>query len=297
MGHGIGLEFALAGYEVQLHDVNEEKLDQALETIQKTLQMLIGAGLTTSEKSDAAMSRLQTGTVLEEMVADVDVVIEAIFESLELKHELFRKLDGTCPERTILASNSSSLVPSQLASVTQRPDKVVGAHYFNPPYLLPLVEVVRGEKTSDETIDIIHDLLVKVGKKPAIVEKEALGFIGNRLQLALGREALSLVEKGIATPESVDTVVRNGFGRRLSVAGLFEIFDIAGLDLALAVASYIGPDLESSGEVSSLLKEKVERGELGVKAGKGFHEWTLESAEALRQKIAKALIEIARWPS
>jgi 3-hydroxybutyryl-CoA dehydrogenase len=157
--------------------------------------------------------------------------------------------------------------------------------------------VVRGERTSDETVDLITNLLVKVGKKPAIVEKEVLGFIGNRLQVALGREALSLVEKGIATPESVDTVVRNGFGRRLSVAGLFEIFDIAGLDLGLAVASYIGPDLESSGEVSSLLKEKVERGELGVKAGKGFHEWTPESAEALRQKIAKALIEIARWPS
>jgi 3-hydroxybutyryl-CoA dehydrogenase len=297
MGHGIALEFALGGYEVYVHDVSQEKLDQARETIKNTLQMLVRSGLATAEQSDVATSRLHTGTVLEEVAADVDVVIEAVFENLELKQELFGKLDGICPERTVLASNSSSLMPSQLAPATARPDKVLIAHYFNPPYLLPLVEIVPGKETSDETVKVIQDLLIKVGKKPVIVKKEALGFIGNRLQFALGREALSIVQKGIATPEDVDTVIKNGFGRRLSVAGLFEIFDIAGLDLGLAVASYIGPDLESSTEGSPLLKEKVERGELGVKTGKGFREWTPESAEASRKKIAKALIEIARWSS
>ncbi len=270
MGHGIALEFALAGYEVHVHDVSQDNLDQARKTIGTTLQMLVGSGLATTEQSDAATSRLHTSTVLEEVAAEADVVIEAVFENLELKQELFGKLDRICPERTILASNSSSLMPSQLASATARPDKVLIAHYFNPPYLLPLVEIVPGAEASDETVEVIHDLLVKVGKKPVIIKKEALGFIGNRLQVALGREALSIVQKGIATPEDVDTVIKNGFGRRLSVAGLFEIFDIAGLDLGLAVASYIGPDLESSTEGISLAKGKSRARRVGGEDRKRF---------------------------
>ena len=186
------------------------------------------------------------------------------------------------------------MVPSKLASVTQRPDKVIGTHYFNPPHLLPLVEVVCGPETSDETITTICDLLTKVGKSPAIVRKEVPGFIGNRLQAALLREALSIVEQGVASPQDVDIVIKKGFGRRYAAAGVFEIFEIAGWDLVFAAASYLLPYIENSTELSPLVKDRVGRGELGVKTGKGFYEWTPESAEALKQRIGRTLVKIAQ---
>jgi 3-hydroxybutyryl-CoA dehydrogenase len=192
-------------------------------------------------------------------------------------------------------SNTSTLLPSDLALATRRPDKVLVAHYFNPPYLLPLVEIVRGQGTSDETVATIYDLMVKVGKAPALVQKEAPGFIGNRMQAALLREALSIVERGIASPRDVDIVIKNGFGRRLAAAGIFEVFEIAGWDLVLAILNYLQPDIESSTETSPLVKERVEQGELGIKTGTGFYRWTPESAEALKQTIAQALVNIAKW--
>jgi len=167
------------------------------------------------------------------------VVIEAVFEQLELKLEVFEQLDRLCPARTVLASNSSTLWPSKLAAATRRPAQVLIAHYFNPPYLLPLVELVRNPATSDATVDTMYGLLTRVGKKPAIVQKEVVGFIGNRLQAALFREALSLVERGIASAEDVDTVVKNGFGRRYAAAGPFEIWELAGWDFILAALQYL----------------------------------------------------------
>jgi 3-hydroxybutyryl-CoA dehydrogenase len=295
MGHGIAQEFALAGYEVSLNDLTDEMLKQALRDIRRNLKMLAEMGLIARDRIEPALNKIQVNTLLEELVSDVDVVIEAVFEDLAIKQQVFRELDKHCPEHTILASNSSSLMPSQMASATSRPDKVLVTHYYNPPYLLPLVEVVKSPLTSDETVQTIYELMKKAGKTPVILRKEALGFIGNRLQFALVREAFSIVEKGIASPEDIDVVIKNSFGRRLSVAGLFEIFDIAGWDLGVPVYSYIVPDLETSKDLPRLLKEKVERGELGVKTRKGFYEYTPESAEALRRRVAGALLEIAKW--
>lgn len=295
MGHGIAQEFALAGYDVRLHDLTEEKLQSALQGIRENLETLARTGLAPRSRTRGVEERIRTSTTLDDVLVEVDVVIEAVFENLELKQRIFRELDAKCPKRTILASNTSTLLPSALASGTQRPDRVLVAHYFNPPHLLPLVEVVRGPGTSDETVATLCALLKEIGKQPAIIQREVPGFIGNRLQGALLREAISIVEHGIASPEDVDIVVRNSFGRRLSAAGVFEVFELAGLDLVLAACSYLIPHLESSTEPSSLLKEKVARGELGVRTGKGFYEWTPESADALRQRIARALVEISRW--
>jgi 3-hydroxybutyryl-CoA dehydrogenase len=205
---------------------------------------------------------------------------------------LFRTLDGLCPRHTVLASTTSTLLPSALARATRRPDRVIVAHYFNPPALVPLVEVVRGPETSDETVTTVRDLLVRIGKRPALIEKEVIGFISVRLQAALGREASSLVERGVAKPEDIDTVVKYSFGRRLAVAGIFEIADLAGLDIYMA-AGPVFQDLESSIDVPTILKQKVERGELGVKTGQGFYSWTPESAAALRERIGQALVERA----
>jgi 3-hydroxybutyryl-CoA dehydrogenase len=213
--------------------------------------------------------RIRTSTQLDEIASEADLVIEAVFENLEVKQGIFRKLDELCPQRTILASNTSAILPSKLAMVTQHPERVLVVHYWNPPYLVPLVEIVRHAGTSDETVATLHELLSKMGKSPAIVQKEAVGFIGNRLQAALLREAISLVEKGIASPQDVDIVIRNGPGRRWAAAGIFEIADIGNL-MAVPSLGYLLAELESSTEIPGLWKDKVARGELGVKTGKGF---------------------------
>jgi 3-hydroxybutyryl-CoA dehydrogenase len=295
MGHGIAQEFALAGYDVHLHSRSKESLQKARQNIRGNLERLIKLGLVTREQAESVPTRIHASTVLREAVENVDVVIESVYEDLKLKQQIFQELDRMCPQRTILASNTSSLMPSKLAAGTQRPDKVLVAHYANPPYLIPLVEMVRSEQTSDETVTTLSDLLTKMGKRPIVVQKEVPGFVLNRLQGALLREALWLVENGIASPQDVDMAIKNSIGRRWAVAGVFEIFEIAGWDLLLALASGLLPHLASSPEVSPVLKEKVERGELGVKTGKGFYEWTPESAEALKQRIAQALVKIEQW--
>ena len=161
---------------------------------------------------------------------DVDIVVEAVFEDLPLKLLVFEDLDRHCPQRTILTSNTSSFMTSQLVPATNRPDKVLVANWWNPPYLLPLIEVVKGPDTSDNSLKLTTDLFTNIGKTPVVLQKESLGFIGNRMQFALLREALSIVSDGIATPEDIDKVVTNSFGRRLSVAGPLEVFDVAGWD-------------------------------------------------------------------
>ena len=295
MGHGIAQEFAVAGYEVALNDVSEERLARAIEAMRANLRQLADLGLVPPERAVAAPGEVRTTTNLAAAVGDADVVIEAIFEDLPLKRRIFADLDRLAPPRAILASNSSSFMPSALAAATGRPDRVLVAHYFNPPHLLPLVEVVRGPQTSDETVATMAALLRQIGKRPAIIQKEAPGFVGNRLQMALFREALAIVEAGIASPEDVDVVVKNGFGRRLAAAGPFEVFALAGLDLVLAVAEQLMPVIESRPEVPALLRDTVARGDLGVKTGSGFYTWTPEEGEALRQRVAKALIAIAQW--
>jgi 3-hydroxybutyryl-CoA dehydrogenase len=294
MGHGIALEFALAGLRVRAYDVSAQKLDDAMRSIHRSMSVLERAGLVTKAKADDAVSSLILTTDMAEAVLEADLVVEAVFEDLTIKRTIFAQLDALCAERTILSSNTSTLMPSSIASATRRQDRVLVTHYFNPPYLLPLVEVVPGEETSDETVTTIHQFLSQLGKRPVIVRKEIPGFIGNRLQMALVREALSLVEHGVASAEDVDTVIRFSFGRRLAAAGIFEIFDIAGWDLVRAIALNLLPGIESSREVSPMLDRMVQRGEVGVKVGKGFYPWTEESVDALRQRIASTLIQIER---
>jgi len=294
MGHGIAQEFALAGYDVRLHDADGERLREAEENIRSNLGMLTGLGLVTKEQADSSRRHMTHCGVLRDALVEADVVIEAVFEDLSLKQETFRLLDGACPPRTILASNTSTLLPGLLASVTRRPENVLVAHYFNPPYLLPLVEIVRHEKTSEQTVQTVYGLLKKIGKTPVIVQKEVPGFVGNRLQAALFREALAIVRDGIATPGDVDIVVKNGFGRRLAAAGVFEIWEIAGWDLISAICGNLFPNLDASTGIPPLLKGMVERGELGTKTGKGFYEWTPESTLALKKRIAQVLSKIAQ---
>ncbi len=297
MGHAIALEFAVAGYDVTLHSRTQASLDRALAEIRLGLDKLIRFELVTSERSNAALEQIQATTVFERAVENADLVIESVFEDVTLKRHIFERLDHTCPEHTILASNTSSLMPSAFTAPTGRADRILVTHYINPSYLIPLVEIVPTAQTSGETIDTVTDLLTRMGKRPIVVRKEVPGFILNRLQGALVREALWMVESGIATPQDIDMGIKGSLGRRWAVAGIFEIFDMAGWDVVEAISSAVVPHLTDTSETSPLLKRKIASGDLGAKSGKGFYDWTPASAEALRQRIASALVEIEKWES
>jgi 3-hydroxyacyl-CoA dehydrogenase len=294
MGHGIALQFAMGGYEVRLNDVSEARLDAAVANIETTLGTLKGLGLVDDEAASRVPGLVRKAASLRDAAEGVDFVIEAVPEDLPLKQRVFADLDRHSPERTILASNTSSFMSSQLAPSTRRPDRVVVANWWNPPYLLPLVEVVRGPETSDETIETVTGLLERLGKRPVVLRKESLGFIGNRMQLALLREAIAVVEQGIASAVDVDVVVKSSFGRRLSVAGPFEVFDIAGWDTIRAIIDQLFPVIDASTETPGLVREMVDRGDLGLKTGRGFYRWTDEDAAALRSRISEALATIER---
>lgn len=293
MGHGIGQEFAACGHPVRLYDLNDAILAQARLRIEENLEWLANAGLLNTGAISQTLSRLSFSTSLEEILSDADMVIEAVSENLPLKQDLFAQMDRLCPTHTILASNTSSFMPSLLAHSTLRPDKVIITHYFNPPYLLPLVEVVPSLQTSEATIRTVLELLHLTGKKPVLLRKEAPGFVANRLQAALVREAFAIVEQGIATPQEVDAVVRNSFGRRLAAAGPFEIGETAGWDLWRAIAEELLPHISHSAEIPALLQERIDRGEFGLKSGQGFYTWDTKAASEVRRRIASTLVQLS----
>jgi 3-hydroxybutyryl-CoA dehydrogenase len=255
MGHGIALELAAHGYDVRLFDSNPEQLARAEQRIADSLALLESSGNLTADQVATANQHLRRTGDLADAVGGVDLVIEAVFENLDLKQAVFRELDALAPATAIFASNTSSYMPSSLASVTTRPDRVIVTHYFNPAHLLPLVEIVPGPETSTATIDAIRQLYTAINKSPVVLQREILGFVGNRLQTALLREALALIEDGIATPEEIDTIIRTGFGRRLALAGIFEVRDLSGWDVSVTVHEELVPHISASTEPHAVLQQ------------------------------------------
>jgi len=295
MGHAIAQEFAVSGYDVILCGRSEKRLEEAHTKIADSLNELVEWDVISETERPAALSRLTMTTDLKSVGGQSDFIVESIVEDLEIKKDLFSKLDMICPQHTIFASNTSSLMPSILAEATQRQDRCLVAHYFNPPFLMPLVEIVRGRDTSEETVKAIYELYEGMGKRPIVCLKEAPGFIANRLQLVLWREAFNIVQRGIASPQDVDRAVKNSFGRRLGMVGPFELYEyIDGYDLTLQCEKYILPDMDSTNQPYPLLLEKVEKGELGTKTGKGFYGWTPEFTEAWRKKVLRGLVGYVR---
>jgi 3-hydroxybutyryl-CoA dehydrogenase len=292
MGHGIGQEFAMAGHRVTFLGRSMEKMAKDIQKIERNLNELCEWGLTTKEKVPKALEKISATISLEEAAQDADLVVEAIIEDLDIKKQLFSRLDQACPAHTILASNTSTIMPSMLDTATKRPDRVVVAHYFNPPYLMPLVEIVRGKLTSDKTVDFLYNLLKSIGKDPIVCQKEAPGFIVNRLQMVLWREAFNIVQRGIASPQDVDLSVKKSFGRRLGIAGPFEIYEHNdGYDLTAQCEEYMLDDMDTATKQSyPLLLEMVEKGLLGAKTGQGFYEWTPEFTENWRKAMVKNLV-------
>jgi 3-hydroxyacyl-CoA dehydrogenase len=289
MGHGIALQFALGGRDVWLNDLTEDALSRAMDSVRTSMGTLQAVGLVDGDAAVQALERVHTEVSLDKALSGAELVIEAVFEDLDLKRSVFKRLDAISGGAAVLASNTSSFMVSQLAPGTEHPEKVVVANWWNPPYLLPLVEVVPGPETASETVDTLCAVLTAVGKSPVVLRKESLGFIGNRMQFALLREAVSIVEQGIASAEDVDTVVKTSFGRRLSVAGPLEVFDIAGWDTITAIVDQLFPEIERSPDTPDILRGMVDRGDLGLKSGRGFYPWTEESAASVRGRVAQAL--------
>ncbi len=290
MGHGIALLSAKAGLNVKMYGRSDESLDRGMSSIISSLNRLTIQGTFSEMECQDIISRIRGVKTLEEAADGADFIIESVAENLELKQDIFRKLDSLCTPEVILASNTSGLSPSEIANVTTHPERVVIAHFWNPPQLIPLVEVVPGEKTSKETVDITSEWIDFIGKKSVKMEKECLGFIGNRLQLALLREAMYIVEQGWAKPEEVDKAMEYGHGRRLSVTGPLCSADLGGLDIFNNISSYLFKDLCNYTEPSALLNEKVKESKLGTKSGEGFYKWTKEDIESKQKERTEVLL-------
>jgi 3-hydroxybutyryl-CoA dehydrogenase len=291
MGHGIAQMLASQGCAVSLLDLSQSFLEKALENIGFNLRLMAEHGLFPSGKIPSIVEKIKTTTDLEFAVRDSQIVIEAVSENVNLKQKIFQKMDALCPRGVILATNTSVISITEIANKTLNAERVVGTHFWNPPYLIPLVEVIRGEKTSIETMNTTFDFLKRMGKHPVWVNKDVPGFVGNRLQHALWREALSIVENGIADPKTVDEVIKNGFGIRLSVLGPFENMDMVGLDITYAIHDYLLKHLETSPRPAAILGKKLEQKELGFKTGQGFQKWSPAEIQQSRERLLNYLLK------
>jgi 3-hydroxybutyryl-CoA dehydrogenase len=294
MGHGIAQIFAIHGYEVNLTDNRKEALPEAIENVRSNLNLMSRKGLGKIDEIEPALARIRTIPDSGEAVRGAQFVVEAVSENLDLKQRIFRDLDSLCGPETVLATNTSVISITEIAAKCVNRARIVGTHFWNPPYLIPLVEVVRGKETSDEVMDLTFDLMKAVGKHPVRVHKDVPGFVGNRLQHALWREAISIVEHGIADASTVDECIRYGFGMRLPVLGPLENADMVGTDLTLAIHSYILKFLEAAPGPSPLLKKLVEEGHLGFKTGRGFQEWPPEKIQQSRTRLKEYLLEVTK---
>src|SRR5512144_606110 len=281
MGHGIAQVFALAGHEVTIYDQLMASLGSVSERIAANLKDL--------GDDPGAVERVTPVHNLAAAVRDADYVIEAVAEDLPLKQKLFVEIEKNVRSDTILASNTSVIPITKIMKGLKRRARALGTHWWNPPFLVPLVEVIETKWTSAATVDFTMKLHAAAGKKPAHVKKDVPGFIGNRLQHALWRGAISLVEHGSCDAETVDTVIKAAFGRRLAVLGPLENADLVGTDLTLAIHKTVLPEIESRPGPSPYLEKLVKEGKLGFKSGEGFRKWTPEQQQELRAKVTRHL--------
>jgi len=293
MGQGIVQSFAQAGLSVLVVDVDKGKLDGCLSQVDTNLRQFQEFGLL-QENIPSIKSRIHPVLIkdLNEALQGCDFVVEAVPEVLELKKQLFAQLDS-CPEDVILSSNTSSFTIPAIAEGLRTADRIIGLHYFNPAHIMPLVEIHYGPKTKDEVISTTKALMIKVGKKPILVRKEIPGFIVNRIQAAMGREIMYLIDEGVTTPEDIDIAAKASYGFRNACIGTIEGLDMVGLDTLIAVGKQLFKSLDNSTEEPPYLYDMVKRGELGVKSGKGFYDYKGKSrAQILDEQNRKLLRQL-----
>jgi 3-hydroxybutyryl-CoA dehydrogenase len=280
MGHGIAQTFLMAGYPVMLYDIQETILDTAKAHVQKNMQLFVAAGLLAGEEMEPALKRLSTTTDLKKSVEASDFIIEAAPENLDLKRKLFEEVESFCRKDAIMASNTSSLTLGEIGIGVQNKERLVVTHWFNPPHIVPTVEVVRCEWTSDETFDLAYRLMEKIRKVPVKINRELPGFIVNRIQVAMAREVFDLFEKGLASAEDIDKAVRGSIGFRLASIGPLLTADLGGIELWLRVCENLLPKIQSSIDPPKALQNLVSQGDFGIKSGKGFYDYTVDFSKS-----------------
>ena len=294
MGPGIAATLALGGVRPTILSRTEEGAAKGVEAARAQLRILAENGLAELTEVRDAFDRLSGSSSFDRIVEGVDLVIESAPENMDVKQKMFAHMDAISDRSAVLASNTSGLSITSIASRCRRPERVLTTHFWNPPHLMPLVEIVQGEKTSPQVAQTMRELLVGCGKVPVIVKKDRPGQLGNRLQMALVREAAYIVEEGIADVEDVDLVAKNGFGLRMPVYGIFEHQDAVGLDMGLSIVDYVAKDLYNLPRAPNAYRAKVAHGDLGAKTGKGFYDWSKKSIEEVKARRDRFVIDVLR---
>lgn len=269
MGRGIAYLSAVAGYETFLHDVEQDLLDTALSSIESLLAKGVERGKVTADQAAASRDRIQVTTDLETSARGADLIIEAVPEDEQLKRDLFSQVDLYCGAETILASNTSSISITSLAGSVERRDRFAGMHFFNPPHVMRLIEIVTGERTSDETVAEIREAAEQMGRQPIVV-RDSPGFATSRLGVAIGLEAIRMLEAEVASAADIDRAMELGYNHPM---GPLRLTDMVGLDVRLAIAEYLSSTLGPRFEPPALLRKMVADGLLGKKTGRGFYDW------------------------
>ena len=295
MGPGIALTLALGGVRATIVSRNAANAAAGLVKARAQASVLVENELAAPEQIAHALELLKSSADLDASVTDAGLVVESGPEDLNWKQDLFARLDALAPNHAVLASNTSGLSITAIASRCTRPERVMTTHFWNPPHLIPLVEIVKGEKTSDEAAQTVRALLAACGKTPVIVKKDRPGQLGNRLQQALIREAANIVAEGIADAADVDIVARNSFGIRLPAYGILEHQDMVGLDMCVKIVDYVASDLYNQPHAPDYYHELVRSGKLGAKTGHGFYDWSVKSADEVKTRRDNFVMQVLRW--
>lgn len=294
MGHSIALSAAWSGQDVTVYGINDQDLENADKGLADKLGVMADNGLFGEQQAQEIRARIHFTTSIEQAVKEATFILEVVPEILELKKKLYKQLEALVAPSVIIASNTSGFKPSLLAAEMEHPNRFVVAHFWNPGHLIPLVEVVNGEHTDQETTDRTMALLNAMNKKPILLHKELPGFIGNRLQYALFREAQALLDAGAASKEDIDAAVTYSIGRRLPVTGPLMTADMGGLDVFSAISNYLFEDLANDQRSGETLSKLAEAQKLGDKTGEGFYSWEPEVSKAINQQREKTLIQFLK---
>lgn len=284
MGHGAAQLFAQVGYKVRIQARRESSLVQARELIINSLQIMVEKEMLTQKDMEQTLANITYTTELLEAIQDADFVLESIPENLELKLDTYEIIESVVSEKTIIASNTSTFPLKDLTKRAKHPERFIITHYFNPPQIVPVVEIARFEKTDEKVVQITYDLMKEIGKSPVVLKKEITGFIVNRVQVAFLRECFNLIEQGVCTAEDIDIAVKGSMGFKWAFCGPMESQDLAGLQTTQAMVHNIEQELTNTREVPGFLKEMVANEELGIRSNKGFYEYDDNGAKAIRTR-------------
>jgi len=293
MGSAIAQYFAERGLEVLVYDIVQASLDKIDENVRVNQELLIERGQLTEKQAQEARARICTSSDMQDF-AQADLIIEAIIEKMEIKQSFFKQLEEICRPDTIFATNTSSLSVNGICALMETKERFIGANWWTPAHIIPLIEIVRADATSDDTVRRLYDFFESVGKKPIVANREVKGFIGNRIQFAVMREAMNIVESGYASMEDVDRVLHYGLGLRYAVLGPFQTADYGGVDTFFHISDVLFPDLSNRTDANDIIRNLYREGKYGVKTGEGFYQYTPEEIQEGMKRRDEQLLDILK---